>query len=271
MDSNRIFFERRGHGSPLVLLHGLGHRGQAWFPALKALSARHEVFAIDLPGFGRSPGPDPDEPYTVLSLTDTIQEWSAHMGLGRPHMAGNSLGGAIALELAVRDAVSSVTALAPIGFASVRNEARTRLLALGAPLASRIPESVRLAAAGSRFGRGLARRVLRGSVTGPRHPVVSFDARALSSGSSLVRLAHEVAAYRYRQREITCPVTIAWGDGDRVLSPGNARRALRRIPHAQLVVLLGCGHIPVADAPGLVADTIVRTCAEAEGHRAFGP
>ncbi|PSK99039.1 pimeloyl-ACP methyl ester carboxylesterase [Murinocardiopsis flavida] len=271
MDTNRIFSERRGHGSPLVLLHGLGHRGQAWYPALNALSARHEVFAIDLPGFGRSPAPDPNEPYTVLSLTDTIQEWCAGMGLDRPHLAGNSLGGAIALELAVRGAAASVTALAPIGFGSPRSEARTRLLALGAPVAALIPESVRLAAAGSRPGRALARRVLRGSITGAHTRQVTFDARALSSGSSLVRLAREVAAYHYRQREIACPVTIAWGDGDRVLPPGNARRALRRVPHAHLVVLLGCGHIPVADAPGVVADTILRTCAEAEGHRALGP
>ncbi|HCU52375.1 MAG TPA: alpha/beta hydrolase, partial [Micromonosporaceae bacterium] len=64
--------QRRGSGSPLVLIHGIGHRWQAWEPVLDELAEHHEVLAIDLPGFGKSPVPDggmpPDMAATVASV-----------------------------------------------------------------------------------------------------------------------------------------------------------------------------------------------------------
>src|SRR4051794_39343223 len=94
-----VVYERRGKGSPLVLMHGIGHRWQAWEPVLDLLAAHHDVIAVDLPGFGRSPLL-PDRDYSMPTAVAMAAEMFAGFGLDRPHVAGNSLGGVLALELA---------------------------------------------------------------------------------------------------------------------------------------------------------------------------
>ncbi|MBA3326938.1 MAG: alpha/beta fold hydrolase, partial [Solirubrobacterales bacterium] len=89
---------RCGRGEPLVLVHGLGSQWQVWRPVLERLAADREVVALDLPGFGGS-APLPNEP-TVAALARAVADLVAELGLDHPHVAGNSLGGAIALELA---------------------------------------------------------------------------------------------------------------------------------------------------------------------------
>ncbi|GFJ91813.1 alpha/beta fold hydrolase [Phytohabitans rumicis] len=108
-----IVYERRGAGEPLVLLHGIGHHWRAWTPVLDRLAAQHDVIAIDLPGFGASPLPADGAPTSMARAVDGVAAFVADLGVGRPHVAGNSLGGAIALELAAAGLVSSATALSP--------------------------------------------------------------------------------------------------------------------------------------------------------------
>ncbi|MEV8515601.1 alpha/beta fold hydrolase [Dactylosporangium sp. NPDC051484] len=109
-----LHFARSGSGEPLVLIHGIGHHWRAWEPVIGPLSRHHDVIALDLPGFGRSPASEANRgmPTAVAALG----EFFAGLGLDRPHVAGNSLGGAIALELAAAGLARSVTALAPAGF-----------------------------------------------------------------------------------------------------------------------------------------------------------
>ncbi|MBB4932707.1 pimeloyl-ACP methyl ester carboxylesterase [Lipingzhangella halophila] len=270
MGETRIVYDRKGAGSPIVLLHGLGHRRQAWKKVMKRLAKHHEVIALDLPGFGKSSGPPTGDPYDLRSLVDTVQLMCAELGLQRPHFAGNSLGGAIALELGARGVAASVTALSPVGFNAVATRAGFRLLAHSARAAARIPEPVRLAAAGSRPGRAAARRILRGDHAAESAQHIRFDARKLSSDSPFVRLAPIVARYSFAAPNVPCPVTIAWGDRDRLLPPSGAQRAQRRIPHARQVMLLGCGHIPMADNPRAVAAEIMQTCRSAREDRTPG-
>src|SRR5829696_3249094 len=87
---------RTGSGEPLLLIHGIGSQWQMWEPVIEPLAREHEVVAIDLPGFGDSP--PLDVPPTIEALADAV----ASLRLDRPHVAGNSLGGAIALELGAR-------------------------------------------------------------------------------------------------------------------------------------------------------------------------
>jgi pimeloyl-ACP methyl ester carboxylesterase len=104
-----------GTGAPLVLLHGLGASRRSFDPVLPALAARFDVIAVDLPGFGESaPRPGPGEvPPAVLAqhVADLLDE----LGVSTPHVVGNSLGGWVALELASRRPVASLTLLSPAG------------------------------------------------------------------------------------------------------------------------------------------------------------
>ncbi len=260
MGERRIAYDRAGAGSTVVLLHGLGHRRQAWRKVMKRLAQHHDVIALDLPGFGQSSWPDLGALYDLHALVDAVQLVCAELGVNRPHVAGNSLGGALALELGARGAAASVTALAPVGFNGTATRTGFRILARGAGAAAQIPEPVRQAAAGSRAGRAIARRILRGNHAAESAQHIRFDARKLAVDSPFVRIAPLVARYMFRAPDIPCPVTIAWGDRDRLLPPDGAHRALRLIPHARQVTLLGCGHIPMADNPRAVAAEIMRTC-----------
>jgi len=108
----QLNYARRGSGPPLVLLHGIGHHWRAWDPVLARLAAKHDVIAVDLPGFGKSaPLHGPSGPAEITAVT----AFFGQLGLDRPHAAGNSLGGAIALELAASGHVSSATALSSAG------------------------------------------------------------------------------------------------------------------------------------------------------------
>src|SRR5215467_14108546 len=110
-----LAYERRGAGTPLVLVHGLAHRWQAWEPVLDELAEHHDVIAVDLPGFGKSPVPAEGMPASVPDLAATLAKFLATLGVERPHLAGNSLGGAVAIELGAADTARSVTAFSPLG------------------------------------------------------------------------------------------------------------------------------------------------------------
>src|SRR5262249_26721367 len=132
-------YERRGSGSPLVLLHGIGHRWQAWEPVLDTLANKHDVIALDLPGFGQSSRLDK---YDMPGMIATLNGFFAELGLNRPHVAGNSLGGALALELAAGGHVASATALAPAGFWNRTEKSYALAVLLTHRALSYLPESL---------------------------------------------------------------------------------------------------------------------------------
>lgn len=95
--------ERRGSGPPLVLIHGLGSHWQVWLPVLDEVARHRDVIALDLPGFGASPPLPTARGWpaegSVDHLADRVAAFLAGLGLDRPAVAGNSLGGGVALEL----------------------------------------------------------------------------------------------------------------------------------------------------------------------------
>src|SRR5689334_17801657 len=93
---------RGGSGPPLVLIHGLGLTWRSWLPVLGALEAHHDVVALDLPGFGASPPLPADVSPTPRALADRVVAELDRLGLDTPALAGNSLGGWVALQLAAR-------------------------------------------------------------------------------------------------------------------------------------------------------------------------
>ncbi|MDI1462394.1 alpha/beta hydrolase [Catellatospora sp. KI3] len=254
----RIAYERRGSGSPLVLVHGIGHHWRAWEPVLDPLAAVHEVIAIDLPGFGRSPVPDGGMPDGMAPLVALIAKWLRREGLNRPHVAGNSLGGSIALELAAAGLAASATAFAPAGFWQPwqRRYALTVLHTLRA--GTMLPPTLVRAHLSARPGRSLAFGMLMhrpGRLTAER---ATADALAMRDGAGFRAVARSAPGYQYRG-EPTCPVTIAWGDRDRILLPRQATTARHRLPTATHLTLPRCGHVPMSDNPTLVTRTILST------------
>ncbi|HVK20612.1 MAG TPA: alpha/beta fold hydrolase [Actinokineospora sp.] len=257
-----INYERRGAGEPLVLIHGIGHRWQAWTPVLDRLAEHHDVIAIDLPGFGRSPMLPPDRPYDVPSAVDALMEVFDGLGVSRPHLAGNSLGGMLSLEIAARGGARSVTALAPAGFWTARDRAWA-INILRMVRASGSTPLLRNTLTARKPLRMLGGSILFGrpSQIGAQDMLGDLESMVAAPGFDAI-VAAGAGSYVYEAGAPTVPVTVAWGSRDRVLWPRQSRRAAELLPAARHVALPGCGHVPMGDDPAAVAGLILETCAE---------
>lgn len=253
-----INYQREGEGPPLLLLHGIGHHWQGWKPVIELLRGDFDVIACDSPGFGASPPlPEGIEP-TITSYADAFEWFIAELGLQRPHVAGNSMGGAIALELGRRHAVGSVTALSPAGFWTA-GERRFCQLSLTALASTPVPARPAVeAAARTRAGRIALFSQTFGYPT--RLPPEEAVATLRDAWASPV-FADALKAfdgYRFERPEQLrkLPVTIAWGRRDRLLPYRlQAPRARTMLPEATHLTL-GAGHVPYYDDPAAVAQAI---------------
>jgi pimeloyl-ACP methyl ester carboxylesterase len=252
-----LAYERVGTGEPLVLLHGLSHRRQGWYPVLDRLAEHREVILVDLPGHGESPDLGPGAPGEVMRKE--LRLLFDELGLDRPHVAGNSLGGRLALELAADGAARSATALSPAGFWRTRAEfVYTRSLFQAVTgLAGRLEgRSARLAA--TKAGRALMFSWIHA------RPHTVLPELALGDFQGLLRALPAVERFIEEhapfEGEISpdVPVTVVWGWYDLVLPLHQASAARRRLPHARHFRLPGCGHVPMVDDPELVARVLLR-------------
>lgn len=246
--------DRQGAGPPLVLIHGIGSRRGAWGPVVERLAAERDVIAVDLPGFGDSPPLPAGVAPTVEALADAVAAAWGELGVERPHVAGNSLGGGIALELARRGVVASATALSPVGFWNrAENLYGGVVLRISRLLAEHAQPAV-LRLAGSATGRRIAFGMLLGHPERRTAADARADVRALAAAPGFWPTLPRIRGYDFRDgAELRVPVTIGWGTRDRLLIPRQAERARVALPRARHVPLPGCGHVPMSDDPEGVA------------------
>lgn len=255
--------DRTGSGPALVLLHGLGADRHVWEPIVPALAAERTVIALDLPGFGRTP-PLTEVSPTPAALAEAVAAGLAELELprngdGRVHVAGNSLGGWVGLELALQGAAASVTAIAPAGLWSKPLLPKASL----GHLAARALEPLALATVTSLAGR---RALLTGSIVHPERmtaPQAQALLRAYARAPGFIAVNNAMRAGRFVDLErISVPVTLVWPDQDRLV-----RRPGSLPEHVHNVVLKDAGHIPMWDAPQLLAQTLIAGSAEPLAER----
>lgn len=250
--------EIHGTGEPLVLVHGITHRRQAWYPVLEYLTDHRTVVIVDLPGHGESHDLVVRDGDVQGTLRIELIEFFDQLGLERPHIAGNSLGGRVAMEAAADDLVASATLLSPaaywhnaIDFAYIRLVFRllttsARLLAPVVPTLARSPR---------------ARRMMGGVVSAhpERIPADAFvgDLNGMRRAIPAMKKIFPAAEVFDREIAASIPVTVAWAARDRILLPYQARIAEQRLPQARHIRLAGCGHVPMADDPELVARVLL--------------
>jgi pimeloyl-ACP methyl ester carboxylesterase len=249
-------YVRQGHGEPLVLVHGIGSQWQMWLPVLERLGAERDVVALDLPGFGASPVLD-GEP-TVGALADAVTAFAAGLGIERPHVAGNSLGGGIALELARTGRARSATLLSPIGFAY----GRERPYGAAVLRATRTFAGLLGPALDPPLRTAAGRALLLGHLFGrpwriPAEEAIRAAHNFVASPGFDATLPHVIGFDRDDGDVDGVPVTVAWGSRDMLLIPRQAGRARRRMPRARHVWLRGCGHVPTWDDPEQVAGVLL--------------
>jgi pimeloyl-ACP methyl ester carboxylesterase len=253
----QLAFSRRGAGPPLVLVHGLGSSRAAWDPVVPALAEHFDVVALDLPGFGQSaPLPAGEEPHPAR-MARAVADLLDDLRVDRPHVAGNSVGGWVALELAAIRPVSSLTLLSPAG-----------LWRRGVPLYSWV--SLRTTRWASRHAAGLlsrlvAHRLGRLLVLGQTHGrpsrVTPDQARAtIAAMGTATAFDAALAATRHRHYAagpaLGAPVTVAFGSRDLLLLPGRSRHVDQLPAGSRSAALPGSGHVAMSDSPSAVVALI---------------
>ncbi|MFD8521544.1 alpha/beta fold hydrolase [Streptomyces capillispiralis] len=246
---------RLGSGPPLLVVRQLDRDG--WTPVLDRLAREHEVVAVDLPGFGDSPPLPAGTTPTVEALAAAVAEWLPRAGLTRPPVVGNSLGGAVALELARSGAVGGAVTLSPIGLWT-------------GPEASYALGSLRVAHAVARacgerpgwiaahpIGRTVAFWQLAARPWRIPEAAAAGALRTLVRSPGFEPTRRAVRAYRLRPFTPEVPVTVGWGTRDLMTPPHQALRAARLLPGTRHVSLKGCGHVPMSDDPGQVARVVL--------------
>jgi pimeloyl-ACP methyl ester carboxylesterase len=243
---------REGSGEALLLLPGLGASTAVWGPVVELLAPEREVFAVDLPGFGAAPPLPPEVEPTAANLAAAVRDTCAELGVERPHVAGNSLGGWVGLEMGRAGWAASVTALSPAGLWRAPLGPRRRD---SRPWARRLRPLVSLALRTRRARETMlatfAARPARIPAEAGRKLVLGWIDSNGYDGANRAMRTHVFDPAGYPN----LPVTLAWGELDRLVGPP---RPERWPPGCRYVVLPGVGHTPMWDDPELIAETLLQ-------------
>jgi pimeloyl-ACP methyl ester carboxylesterase len=254
-----------GRGSPpVVFVHGLGSAGYLeWRFTLPEIARSHRVYAPDLPGFGRSD--QPPDGYGIPLFADVIEEYLRRRRL-KPVLVGASMGGRVALEVALRrpELVRKLVLVNSLGVVRpsvhpfyplvVLPRVGEGVLGLMREALHRMPSHAIRRYAGRYLGvAGDVDRVLDESyLTSLRemHATEGYSRAYASTVRSLVRReSYRVDSMLDHLAATGVPVGMIWGEHDRLLPVARAREALVRLPRASLRVIEGAGHAPQAEQP----------------------
>jgi pimeloyl-ACP methyl ester carboxylesterase len=252
---------RAGSGEPLVLIHGIGHTWRGWKPMLPLLERDFDVLAVDLPGFGRSAPLPPGVNPTPEALADAVEQAMDEAGFERAHVAGNSLGGWIALELARRGRALTVVGLSPAGLLHARERGWGKSILLGMRWLARnapAPEPLLRNRVGRTLFAGPA--LARPWQANPDDMAEQAEMFGQAPGF-LATLDHTVGRQVHGLNEIEVPVLLLWGTRDLILLPRQGRRFERLIPDCELRYAKGLGHTPMSDDPQMLAEAIAEFAA----------
>jgi len=247
---------RAGSGPPLVLLHGFMDTWRTWELLLPALERHHDVLALTLPGHAGGPPLDGD-------VADALERALDEAGFATAHLAGNSAGGFLALELAARGRARTVVAFAPAGGWAFDDCSWRELLAYQREVLAQARRSAPHADAVLATPEG-RRRATRDLVVHSEHLPTDL-LRHLLLGVAACRDGPELIERGLRDgfaldaEAIACPVRIIWGTEDRLLPwpSAAARFRIEWLPHADWVELDDVGHAPQLDVPVEAAELIL--------------
>jgi pimeloyl-ACP methyl ester carboxylesterase len=266
----RVHHMHGGHGVPVVFVHGLGSSGyMEWRRNLEPAAVRHRVYAPDLPGYGRTD--KPRARYTIPYFARFVRRYMDFLGIRRAALIGASLGGRIALEVALEEPrlVRKLVLVNTLGLG--RPQVRFAQMAYGLMTIPRVGEAV----------MGIARDALTWAPRkvirriAARYAGVSVDLEATMDDTYLDDLRDMYAADGYhnaylstvrslvnpralfgghhdvtrRLNELKIPVQLIWGAADPLFPLAHAERAQSLIGQAGLAVIDSAGHTPQAEQP----------------------
>jgi pimeloyl-ACP methyl ester carboxylesterase len=226
-------YEKIGSGPPVVILHGWGGSVETVRPIVQCLARDHTAFAVDLPGFGRTP--QPTAVWGVFEYARWVADFMDAVGCADAHFVGHSFGGRVAIGVAVRHP-HRLNRLVLVDSAGIKPERTWRY---------------HLRVRGFKAGRALL-----GLAPVPRWRQAALDSLRRAFGStdyrdagtmreSFVRVVNE--DLRGLLPSIQAPCMLIWGENDPDVPVSDGRIMAREIPGARLHVLPGAGHFSYLD------------------------
>ena len=266
IDGVNLHYFCGGSGPPLVLVHGLGSSAAVeFYYNLEALAAHHRVFAVDLPGFGRSDKPVLE--YTIDLFVRAVSDLMAGEGIERAAVMGVSMGGRVALGLAL-DSPEKVERLVLVDALGVG--APRRVLAYSILLTRGLGElTLRGTARALRqMNPAVIRRFWGWYLKRPNRVASIWSDERIANHGTLLATPEYRAAYlsalrsiagmrqlrngvvvEERLPELRMPTLLIWGGHDHIFPASHAQAAKDRIPNGRLEIFDDSGHTPQMEEP----------------------
>lgn len=245
-----------GEGPPLVLLHALGESALDWRWVIPKLARTHRVYAPDLPGFGDSAKPSAD--YSSAFFTRFVASYLDTLKIEHTALVGNSLGGLIALRLALSEP-ERVRTLSLVSSVGLGREVSYALRS------STLPAYGELAIAWSKTPFGAAQRAwLRSMLLFARSRLApiewmreqrrlaqlpGFLEAELATLRALANIGGQREVLLDRLPNLEVPTLVVWGTSDRIFPSSQGREAVARLQDGSLNLIAGCGHLPHIEQP----------------------
>ncbi|WP_449287045.1 alpha/beta fold hydrolase [Marinobacter sp. PE14] len=249
IDGNRVHYRDEGVGEPLVLIHGTASSLHTWDKWVQGLEPNYRVIRMDLPGFGLT-GPDRADRYEIEDDVRLLTAFLARLGVEKVHLAGSSLGGRIAWQLALEypENVESLTLLNALGYPQERWPLPIEMAQwpiMDEVMASFSPRFM--------YASGLKDVYFDESLVNDRLVDRYFE---------LSRYPGNLAAFPKRVQArldtnallipgIRVPTLILWGEEDKYFPVGNAHRFGADIANSRVHVYQDVGHLPMEEVPEL--------------------
>ena len=265
VDGLPIRYLTAGEGPPLVLLHALGESALDWRWVLPALARTHRVYAPDLPGFGAGAKPAAD--YSPTFFARFAADFLDALEVERAAVVGNSLGGLVALRLALTDP-PRVAGLALVDSAGLGREVS---YALRLPT---FPAYGELAVARSKTPPGAIQRAWMKAGLLFAHPervptewieeqcrlarLPGFLEAALAALRAQIDLGGQREVLLDRLSHLEMPTLVVWGTFDRIFPKSQAQEAVARLKQGSLELIPDCGHLPHVERPDIFVSALNR-------------
>jgi pimeloyl-ACP methyl ester carboxylesterase len=253
-----------GQGPDVLLIHGLGGTKSSFLYTAAILSRRYRVHALDLPGFGSSSKPA-TAPYNARWFAETVRETMDALGIQRAHIAGNSLGARVAIELGLRhpDRVAGLALLCPaVAFVKRSYHPLVRILR---PEFALLPHQFTRGMIEEQFWALFADR----DNIDPSLADTAVDEFRRTYASAGARVAFLAAArniyldepfgrdgFYPRLAGLAAPALFLWGAHDTLIPPTLRNHVADWLPGAEQVLLDDCGHVPQVERPEYVSDLV---------------
>ena len=251
----RLFYEEKGQGSPVLLIHGFGASTYTWRHIGPELARNHRVIAVDLKGFGQSDKPF-DEHYSVFDQADLLAQLIVDLNLRDLTVVGHSFGGGVALVLALDDdqrIKGRITKLVLLDTIAYPQDIPVFFRMLDMPLFSHLGVRMVPPALQTRIALRIA-YLDNSKIDDEEVETYAAPLRTAAGKHAIIHSARQImpeglAEISERYKSIELPTLIAWCDHDRIVPLDVGLKLRRTLPNASLRIVEGCGHMPQEEQP----------------------